>query len=296
MRFPRPDRAGESYPTRLPSDLARLSFPRGSLHPKGLPRTRAAPPPVSSIALVDATRRPRAHADPAVIAAHRGHVSEKHVAPLNTLASEIARATGLDVPMFDPTSGGTCALALLLLESPGPASTAALGSGFVSPHNDDPTAEHVIFSSPTIRFHSAPSRSGTWCRGGCLRKLAPAPSARLVRPRSRRPRHGSTDSSRYFRTSESSWLWDGRHSAVSTATHRHDSSVTQQLPLLIPATEPGTNRRCGPRHTRRSLPHLSAPPRQGNRRSSPAHRPLALKTASNMSKYTVQGPRDLGEI
>ena len=41
---------------------------------------------------------------------------------------------------------------------------------------------------------------------------------------------------------------------------------------------------------------LSAPPRQGNRRSSPAHRPLALKTASNMSKYTVQGPRDLGEI
>ncbi len=44
------------------------------------------------------------------------------------------------VPDLDPASGGTEARALFLLEKPGPKADRGTGSGFISVHNDDPTA------------------------------------------------------------------------------------------------------------------------------------------------------------
>jgi len=92
---------------------------------------------------MDHMRMARGHADPAVLSAQKRRVNEPHVAPLNALAAEISEATRHAVPKFDPTSGGIHARALLLLESPGPASTANTGSNIISPHNNDPTAEHI---------------------------------------------------------------------------------------------------------------------------------------------------------
>lgn len=53
-----------------------------------------------------------------------------------------------------PDLGGTGARALLVLESPGPLANADTGSGFISPWNDDPSAEHVhhLVASHGIAF------------------------------------------------------------------------------------------------------------------------------------------------
>jgi uracil-DNA glycosylase len=47
------------------------------------------------------------------------------------------------VPYFDPTEAGTEARILLLLEAPGRRSALEGGSGFVSPDNDDQTAQNM---------------------------------------------------------------------------------------------------------------------------------------------------------
>lgn len=101
-----------------------------------------------------APAKPRSHVDPAVLSAHRRLTGAPHVAPLNALAAEIAAEVGQPVPVFDPTSGGIHARALLFLESPGPASTADRGSGIISPHNGDPTAErvHTLLTANGIPF------------------------------------------------------------------------------------------------------------------------------------------------
>ncbi|XVS66681.1 uracil-DNA glycosylase [Actinosynnema sp. CA-299493] len=64
-----------------------------------------------------------------------------HLAKLTEFAQRIATERKADVPLFDPASGGVNAKVLLLLESPGPASS---GSGLNSPDNDDPTAANVF--------------------------------------------------------------------------------------------------------------------------------------------------------
>ncbi|MFE9747459.1 uracil-DNA glycosylase [Saccharothrix saharensis] len=64
-----------------------------------------------------------------------------HLAKLTEFAQRIATERKADVPLFDPASGGVNSKVLLLLESPGPASS---GSGFNSPDNDDPTAANVF--------------------------------------------------------------------------------------------------------------------------------------------------------
>lgn len=88
-------------------------------------------------------RAARAHRDPSFLAAQRARLSAPPVGTLNKLVAELERSTGHVVPRFDPSSGGVDATALLLLESPGPASTRARGSGIISVHNDDVTAAHV---------------------------------------------------------------------------------------------------------------------------------------------------------
>jgi hypothetical protein len=64
---------------------------------------------------------------------------EPHVRPLAGLISTW-RARGLDVPNIDPNDGGVFARALFLLESPGPR---AVGTGFISRDNPDPSARNM---------------------------------------------------------------------------------------------------------------------------------------------------------
>jgi len=64
---------------------------------------------------------------------------EPHVLPLTRWAG-LLRATGWDVPDFDPDDGGIHASALFLLESPGPR---AVQSRFVSRDNPDPSARNM---------------------------------------------------------------------------------------------------------------------------------------------------------
>jgi hypothetical protein len=68
---------------------------------------------------------------------------EPHVAPLSTWVEQVRASGPTDrkVPWFDPTEAGTAASILLLLEAPGGRS--AFASGFVSPDNDDQTAENM---------------------------------------------------------------------------------------------------------------------------------------------------------
>jgi len=84
---------------------------------------------------------PRTHRDTSTVAAKLDRLEEPHIAPLTALARRIAAERGADVPLFDPSSGGTNARVLLLLESPGPRSaTGQRGSGLISMDNDDGTA------------------------------------------------------------------------------------------------------------------------------------------------------------
>jgi uracil-DNA glycosylase len=74
----------------------------------------------------------------------RARLREPHVAPLTAYVEGLRRARGSDdVPWFDPDEAGVGARILLLLEAPGPRAALAKGSGFVSPDNDDQTAQNM---------------------------------------------------------------------------------------------------------------------------------------------------------
>jgi uracil-DNA glycosylase len=78
--------------------------------------------------------------DPVLLAEKRRRVHEPHVRSLNTLV-ERWKEGGRQVPWADPDSGGIHSKILFLHESPGPAASPGHGSGFISPDNDDPSAE-----------------------------------------------------------------------------------------------------------------------------------------------------------
>jgi len=108
------------------------------------------------------SQAPRAHRDPAFLAAKRDRLREPHVAPLNDLAGRIAAPPGSGAPAFDPDSAGIYTRSLFLFEAPGARSTgtagprpAAKGSGIISPDNNDPTAENMW------RLHEAAGLSRT---------------------------------------------------------------------------------------------------------------------------------------
>jgi len=93
---------------------------------------------------------PRAHRDPAFLAAKQARLKEPHVAPLNALAERIMNEVKVSVPWVDPDSGGVEAGALFLFEAPGARATGATGpragargSGIISPDNNDGTAENM---------------------------------------------------------------------------------------------------------------------------------------------------------
>tara|TARA_B100001105_G_C22124866_1_gene329122 strand:+ start:8 stop:568 length:561 start_codon:yes stop_codon:yes gene_type:complete len=66
-------------------------------------------------------------------------LDEEHVRPLMSIIRSI-RERGLRVPNVDPEDGGTGAVALFLLETPGPK---AVNSDFISRDNDDPSARNM---------------------------------------------------------------------------------------------------------------------------------------------------------
>ncbi|MGW4113192.1 uracil-DNA glycosylase [Actinosynnema sp. NPDC004786] len=84
---------------------------------------------------------PRAHRNPVVVARKMALLKAPHLAKLTEFAQRIATERKVDVPLFDPASGGVDSKVLLLLESPGPASA---GSGLNSLDNDDPTAANLF--------------------------------------------------------------------------------------------------------------------------------------------------------
>ena len=85
---------------------------------------------------------PRAHRQDVVVAGKHARLREPHIAPVTELVDRIRAHVGHDhVPYVDPTSGGVYARVLFLLETP--ARPAALGSGMLSPDNDDATAANV---------------------------------------------------------------------------------------------------------------------------------------------------------
>jgi hypothetical protein len=76
-------------------------------------------------------------------AARLAQLDAPHVAALNAWVRREGQKRRLDIPWFDPGDAGVGARVVLLLESPGPKSTAQSGSGIISVDNNDPTAENV---------------------------------------------------------------------------------------------------------------------------------------------------------
>lgn len=91
-------------------------------------------------------QEPRALKDPVLLRRRLERLHEPHVAPLNTLVRELreSRGGGETVPWFDPDGGGVNSKTLMLFESPGPRSTAAKGSGIITPDNNDGTASNTF--------------------------------------------------------------------------------------------------------------------------------------------------------
>lgn len=78
------------------------------------------------------------------IAARLARLDEVHVKPLSDFVLALRESPEIadpnEVPWFDPADGGVNAQVLLLLEAPG---GRAVGSGFVSSNNPDPTARNM---------------------------------------------------------------------------------------------------------------------------------------------------------
>jgi uracil-DNA glycosylase len=71
-------------------------------------------------------------------------LDEPQIRPLTDFLRRLRAERGVDsVPYFDPTEAGTDARILMLFENPGRRADAAQGSGFISPDNNDPTADNM---------------------------------------------------------------------------------------------------------------------------------------------------------
>jgi len=89
------------------------------------------------------TDTPRTNRDPAEVQRKQSLLHEPHIAPLTSYVERMRaeRGRNYSIPYLDPTEAGITARIALLLEAPGPRS--AHGSGFVSPDNDDQTAQNM---------------------------------------------------------------------------------------------------------------------------------------------------------
>jgi uracil-DNA glycosylase len=98
---------------------------------------------VSATAPADPAKAPRANRDPRELQRKRQLLDAPHVAPLTDLVRALSAERGVTVPWFDPTEAATEARILMLFENPGRRADAAQGSGFISPDNDDKSAENM---------------------------------------------------------------------------------------------------------------------------------------------------------
>ncbi len=91
------------------------------------------------------TDAPRTNRDPAELDRKMSLLWRASIAPLTEHVERLRDARGADrVPYFDPTEAGVRAPILLLLEAPGAKATRERGgSGFVSPDNNDGTAQNM---------------------------------------------------------------------------------------------------------------------------------------------------------
>lgn len=107
-----------------------------------VPAVAAARSPSALVTRPSSSTGPKQHRDPVFLAEKQARLHEVHVAPVQALVDEIRTARGTEsVPYVDPDSGGVDARVLFILESP--AGPAALGSGMLSPDNDDETAANM---------------------------------------------------------------------------------------------------------------------------------------------------------
>jgi uracil-DNA glycosylase len=87
---------------------------------------------------------PRLHRDPREVERKLALLAEPHIAPLTAFVRRLRAQLGEEsVPWFDPTEAGVEARILLLLQSPGDKAAPPTGSGFISPHNNDQSAENM---------------------------------------------------------------------------------------------------------------------------------------------------------
>jgi uracil-DNA glycosylase len=82
---------------------------------------------------------------PDEILRRRSMLREPHIAALTAYVETLrARHPEREFQDFDPYDGGTLARVLFLMEKPGPKTSQAGGSGFISRDNDDATAEAIF--------------------------------------------------------------------------------------------------------------------------------------------------------
>jgi uracil-DNA glycosylase len=86
----------------------------------------------------------KTHSDPREVDRKLALINEPHIKPLTDFVRRLRAARGSDsVPYFDPTEAGAEARILMLFENPGRKADAVQGSGFISPDNNDPTANNM---------------------------------------------------------------------------------------------------------------------------------------------------------
>jgi hypothetical protein len=90
----------------------------------------------------DPTLEPKTHRDQREVARKLALLDDPHIGALSDFVRRLQTARGA-VPYFDPTEAGAEARILMLFENPGRRANAAQGSGFISPDNDDPTANNM---------------------------------------------------------------------------------------------------------------------------------------------------------
>ena len=89
--------------------------------------------------------RPRTNRDPQEIARKLALLDEPRIKPLSDFVRRLRAERGGDesIPWFDPTEAGTKARILMLFEAPGRRAIAQQGSGFISPDNNDGSAQNM---------------------------------------------------------------------------------------------------------------------------------------------------------
>lgn len=132
--------------------------------------------------------RPRTNRDAAELERKRRLLDAPHMGPLVSYVGRIRADRGADrVPDFDPTEAGVHARILLLLEAPGPKATRERGgSGFVSPDNNDGSAEnmwHLLREAGVDRATEVATWNVVPWYIGSDKKIRPAQSDDLVEAR-----------------------------------------------------------------------------------------------------------------